>query len=266
MQDDPTRAFAVTGRHAVITGAASGIGRETACTLAQAGARLTLADIDEAGLAETARLVAQGGGEASLRRLDVADRDDVEAAAREADAAGGIDIWVNVAAIHFAAPLLEADPAKVERLLSINLMGSYWGTIAAGRAMVPRGRGSIVNLSSTGADMPAPGIAHYAIAKAGVNMLTQSAAYEFGPHGVRVNAVAPGFIDTPMVGFRYQDESGAFDPARRAMVLERNAQTAPLRMIGSTHDIALAILYLASDASRYVTGQVLRANGGVSMA
>lgn len=265
MHEDLQREFSLESRTAVITGAASGIGRETACILARAGARLILADIDAAGLAITAGLINDQGGTAHIRPANVADRADVEALAADAAERNGVDIWINAAAIHFAAPMLEAPPAATERLLSINLLGTYWSCAAAARVMQPRGKGSIINFSSTGADRPTPGISAYAMAKAAVNMLTRTAATEFGPLGIRVNAVAPGFVDTPMVSFRYADETGAINPARREEVLRLLSESTPLGEIGTPRDIALAILYLASDASRHVTGQILRVNGGASM-
>ena len=131
--------------------------------------------------------------------------------------------------------------------------------------MRPHGRGSIVNVSSQGADSSPPGVSVYAITKAGVNALTRSAAKEFGAFGVRVNSVAPGWIETPMVSYRFRNDSGEIDPEKRDVVRRQFAQVSPLGLTGVPRDIALAILYLASDASRFVTGQVLRPNGGTAM-
>ena len=264
--DDPSQSFRLDGRRAVVTGAASGIGRETACILAAAGARVMLADIDEDGLRETARMVAERGGSAVRRRCDVADSDDIDALAGAADEAlSGLDIWVNAAGILISAPIVEAEPAGTQRLLAINMMGSYWACAAAARAMRGSGGGAIVNLSSAGADMPSPGLSAYSMAKAAVNMLTRTAAMEFGPMNIRVNAVAPGFVDTPMVRYRFRDAAGAIDETLREAVFRQRAQGSPLGLTGTPRDIGLAILYLVSDAGRFVTGQILRPNGGIAM-
>jgi 3-oxoacyl-[acyl-carrier protein] reductase len=266
MHEDLDREFSLEGRVAVVTGAASGIGRESARTLAQAGARVVLADLDEAGLAESAALVEAAGRAGLPRRTDVADRAAVEALADEAARAfGTVDVWVNAAGVLVNGAILEMTEADVERVLAVNQKGVFWGCAAAGRVMRPRGRGSIVNISSSGADNSPPGVSVYAMTKAAVNALTRGAAKEFGAFGVRVNSVAPGWIETPMVSYRFRDAAGAFDPGRREAVVQQMSQVSPLGLIGRPRDIAMAVLYLAADASLFVTGQVLRPNGGVSM-
>jgi 3-oxoacyl-[acyl-carrier protein] reductase len=266
MHEDLIREFSLAGRVAVVTGAASGIGRETARVLAEAGARLLLADIDEAGLAETGALVEAAGSAALARRVDVADRAAVEALADEAERAmGSLDVWVNVAGALLNAPILEVAEPQLDRLVAINMKGVYWGCAAAGRVMQPRGRGSIINVSSTGADTSPPGVSVYAMTKAAVNALTRSAAKELGAFGVRVNSVGPGWIETPMVSYRFRNAAGEIDPQTHEAVLRQFAQASPLGLTGRPRDIALAILYLASDASRFVTGQVVRPNGGAAM-
>lgn len=266
MHEELDRDFSLEGRTAVVTGAASGIGRETARTLAQAGARVVLADLDAQGLAETAALVAGVGGKALVRPTDVADRAAVEALA---DAAlgefGRLDVWVNAAGILKNTPILEVAEGDLDRLLAVNQKGVFFGCAAGGRVMRERGGGSIINVSSAGADTTPPGVSVYAMTKAAVNSLTRSAAKEFGPFQVRVNAVAPGWIDTPMVTYRFRNAAGEIDAAAREAVVNSCAQASPMGRTGTPRDIALAILYLASDASRFVTGQVLRPNGGAAM-
>jgi 3-oxoacyl-[acyl-carrier protein] reductase len=196
----------------------------------------------------------------------MARRDQVGALADQAlRSLGRLDIWVNAAAVLAETPVLETDEADLDRICAVNLKGVYWGCAAAGRAMRAGGGGSIVNVSSGGADSPAPGVAVYSMTKAAVNMLTRTAAVELGPFGVRVNAIAPGWVDTPMGVQRYRDASGKVDPATRESIVRQRAQISPLGLTGTPRDIALAMLYLASDASRFVTGQVLRPNGGVAM-
>ncbi len=266
MNEALIRSFSLAGRAAVITGAASGIGRETAQVLAQAGANVVIADIDATGLGATAALVESAGGRVLIVRADVAQRSDVDALADKAvRAMGCVDIWVNAAGVLIDVPVLQAAEAEVERLLAINLKGVYWGCAAAGRVMQQPGRGCIVNVSSGGGESAVPGLSIYSMTKAAVNMLTKTVAKEFGAFGVRANAVAPGFVETPMVEIRYRDENGEINTGLREQVLRQRAQSSPMGLTGTPRDIALAILYLASDASRFVTGQILRPNGGVAM-
>jgi 3-oxoacyl-[acyl-carrier protein] reductase len=266
VDSDLTGEFALGGRAAVVTGAASGIGRETALVLARAGANLAIADIDEPGLAQTADLIAGTGAQVLVLRADVASRPDIDALGAAAVANwGGIDVWVNVAGVILRKAILDAEEADLDRLLGINLKGTYWGCAAAARAMRETGTGSIVNISSGGGESPVPELSIYSMTKAGVNMLTRSAAKEFGPLGIRVNAVAPGWVDTPMGLHSFQDESGRVSPEHYQAALSSRAAASPLGLTGTPHDIALAALFLASNASRFITGQIIRPNGGVAM-
>lgn len=262
MHEDLVREFDLSGRVFVVTGAASGIGRETARVLVQAGAWPVLADVNEAGLAETMAAI---GGAGIARRTDVARRADVEGLADAAAGEGAVRGWVNAAGILVGKPVLEQEESELERVLAINLKGSYWGCAAAARVMKPHRAGAIVNIASAGADMPVPGFSVYGISKGGVNMLTRTAAAELGPLGIRVNSVAPGYIDTEMVTDAYRNADGSIDEARRDEKRRRRSEGTPLGLVGRPRDIALAIHYLVSDASRFVTGQVLRPNGGVVM-
>lgn len=266
MEAELEQAFSLEGKVAVITGAGSGLGQEASRIFALAGARLVLADINEQGLAETVDLI---GGEATpplCRKVDVSQPQEMEALADHAlEAAGGLDIWINGAGASYLHTLLETDPAKASRTVSINMMGPYWGCMAAGRVMRDHGGGSIVNISSGGGAKPLPGIGVYGMSKAAVNSLTWTSAAEFGPFGVRVNAVAPGWIETPMAQDLFRDETGEINPALRDRVRAQMANSSPLGILGRPSDIAFALLYLASDAGRFVTGQILAVNGGESM-
>lgn len=257
--------FSLKGRVAVITGAAGGIGRQAALTFTEAGADVVIADVGESGLAETADLVSALGGNATVVPTDVGDRAQVNALAIAAiKARGRLDVWANVAGIIRNSMIVDATPEDVEAVTRVNLWGTYWGIAAAGRAM--KNGGSIINVSSAGGEMPAPTLSIYAMTKAGVSHLTRCAAMEMGPNHIRVNAIAPGFTDTPMVQRNWTDASGVVDDAARSALLGARAAQSPLGTTAEPEDQTWAMLYLASDASRFVTGQVLRPNGGVVMA
>ena len=257
--------FSLRGRTAVITGAAGGIGRQAAITFTQAGANVLIADVGVAGLEETAAMVAAAGGSATVVPTDVSDRDQVNALA---DAAikthGRLDIWANVAGVIRYMNIVDATPEDVEFITKVNLWGTYWGVAAAGRTMT--NGGSIINVSSAGGDMPAPTLSIYAMTKAAVSHLTRCAAVELGANNIRVNAIAPGFTDTPMVQSRWTNADGSTNEAERESYTETRAAQSPLRTIATPEDQSWAMLYLASDASRFITGQVIRPNGGVVMA
>ena len=259
--------FSLEGRVAVVTGAASGIGAECARVLAEAGASVIAADIDEAGLAATCSSIAAAGGMTEARRCDVASREEVEALAGHALARRGrIDVWVNAAGALIRRRVEEASEADIDRLFSINLKGTYWGTVAARNAMADGSGGAIVNISSCGAEGNNPGLSIYAMTKASVNALSRTAAKEFGPLGIRVNVVSPGWVETPLALSGYGDlPDGSVSEGRRAELIAQRAGASPLGLTGTPRDIALAALYFASPAARFVTGQIFRPNGGISM-
>ena len=264
METDIGRSFTVPGRVAVVTGAASGIGREIAIVLAQAGALVVIADIDGAGLEATAATLRSAGSEVAERRTDIARREEIEALADVAvESFGRLDIWVNCAGTIVSRPIVEAREEEVERLLSVNLKGAYWGCSAAARRMGQGG--AIVNISSAGGELPVPGLSLYSMTKAALNMLTRTAATELGPKGIRVNAVAPGWVDTPMGLHSFRDDQGRVSNEKREEAMRSRAAGSPLGLTGEPRDIALAALYLVSDAARFVTGQILRPNGGIMM-
>ncbi len=259
-------AFNLSGRVALVTGGGSGIGRTTAEVLAGAGATVVCADINPAGAQQTAQGIISAGGHAEAAELDVADRDAVFALVeRVTSTHGGLHIMCNIAGIMIDSSIIDLDPAEFDRILSVNLKGVLFGCQAAGAVMVDQRSGSIINMASAAVLAPSPGIGPYAICKAGVAQLTQSMAVEVGRRGVRVNTIAPGFIPTNMTARYYTNPDGTTNEETKEAMLAPMAKFAPLRRVGVTSDIGYCVLYLASDASSFVTGQLLSPNGGVSM-
>ena len=234
---------------AIITGAGSGMGRATAMRLARDGYAVVVAEIDE----ERAASVAAEIGDAALPfAVDVSDAAEVEALVAETlERLGRLDAMVANAGVPHGAPFLELDEATWERVLAVNLKGVFLCGQAAAKAMVAGGqRGAIVNVASTYAEVTAEEASAYSASKGGVRMLTKSMAFELGAHGIRVNAVGPGWIRTGM--------NALDDPAQ----LERLEPTIPLRRIGLPDDVADVIAFLLSEDARYVSGQTMFVDGG----
>jgi 3-oxoacyl-[acyl-carrier protein] reductase len=252
----------LSGRVAVVTGAGSGIGRASAVALAAAGATVVGADIDGAAAEATAEGI---GDRARGVRVDVSRAEEVdeliEGTARDL---GRLDILVNNAGIMHEQLVADTTEEELDRVLAINLKGVFFGCRAAVRVMAGRG-GSIVNLASAAVDLPAPRHACYGMSKAAVVQLTRTLAMELGDDGVRVNAVAPGFIITGITARHFTNPDGTVDEERKAAVAKTFSRVAPLRRVGEPEDVADVVLFLASDASRYMTGQILRPNGGMAM-
>jgi 3-oxoacyl-[acyl-carrier protein] reductase len=198
---------------------------------------------------------------------DVTVKAQVDDLAREAvRATGRIDVWANVAGVIRNSAVVDTTEADLDAVVAVNLKGVYWGCAAAARVMSAAGRGSIVNVASAGGEVPTPTLSVYGMTKAAVIQLTRTLAVELGPKGVRANAVAPGFVETPMTRRVWTAPDGTVDADRRAEVLGLRAGQSPLGITGTPEDIAWSMLFLAVDASRFMTGQVLRPNGGVHMA
>jgi 3-oxoacyl-[acyl-carrier protein] reductase len=259
-------AFDLTSRVALVTGAGSGIGRTTAEALAGAGATVVCSDINGATAAETAGAIVSQGGRAESAELDVSRRGAAATLVSHITARhGALHVLCNIAGIMVDSAIVDLDPDEFDRILAVNLKGVLYGCQAAGKVMVGQRGGSIINMSSAAVLAPSPGVGPYAITKAAVAQLTQSMAAEVGQYGVRVNSVAPGFVPTNMTARYYTNPDGSVNEEAMAAVLAPMARYAPLRRVGVTADIAYCVLYLASDASSFVTGQLLSPNGGVSM-
>jgi NAD(P)-dependent dehydrogenase (short-subunit alcohol dehydrogenase family) len=248
----------VEGKVAVVTGAASGIGRVTALALAAEGARVGIADVDEGGGEAVAARIREAGGEAFYRRTDVTSLADLEAViGQAADEHGSLDVLVNNAAVAVAGSVGEMAEEDWARVVDVNLSGVWRGMRAAIPRMAAQGSGSIVNLSSVQAHVGFVGWAGYAAAKGGVDALTRQAAVEYAPRGIRINAVVPGTIATEM-NERIMRESP--DPAA---VLAGWTTMHPMGRVGQPKEVAAAIMFLASDEASFVTGELLRVDGGM---
>lgn len=239
----------------LITGGGGGIGRATALAFARAGARLVLGDLDLAAAEETARQVAEIGGEAYALRCDVSHPDEAEALVRATvERLGRLDCAVNNAGIEASQEGVARLPIESwERTIAVNLSGVFYCMRAELAAMRTNG-GAIVNVASALGLVGFPGAAAYVAAKHGVIGLTRTAAIEYAARGIRINAVCPGFIETPML-----DRVGVTtDPQRRAAVESLH----PIGRLGRPEEVAGAILYLCSDAAAFVSGHALAVDGG----
>jgi len=258
--------FDLTDRVAVLTGVGSGIGKATAGLLSQAGATVVGGDIDEAAAQTTADEIKADGGTAIVRRTDVTKRADVDALVDLAVAEHGrIDIMGNIAGIPHNKLVADCSDEEFERILAINLKSVFYGCQAAIRHMIPQGSGCIVNIASGAIDTPAPTLACYGMTKAAVTMLTKTLATEVGRSGIRVNAIAPGMILTNFSRHNFVDEQGNVIPEKLEQYHKNAGRMSPLGRAGEAQDVAKAFLYLVSDAAAFITGQIERPNGGVSM-
>ena len=260
---DVKQIFSLDGRAAVVTGAASGIGRAAAEVLAAAGARVVVGDLDADGAEQAAAAIRADGGVAVAQSVNVASCEQVHAlVARATNEWGRLDVMCNVAGVPSDGPLSALSEAEFDRVVAINLKGTLFGCQAAVRAMTPRGAGSIINVASGAIDRAVPNYGLYAMTKAAVTQLTQTLATEVGAAGIRVNVLAPGATLTKFTERHLRRPDGSLDPARYDAFVASMKSMSPLGLVGDPLDQAWLVLYLASDASRYCTGQIWRANGG----
>jgi 3-oxoacyl-[acyl-carrier protein] reductase len=241
---------------AMITGAGRGLGREMALRFAREGARVVIADIDEATAQAVAAEIASIPGEALALKVDVSDPSLVTAAIEEVvKRYGQLDVLVNNAGIGSCVPVLDMTLAEWDRNLRVNLTGTFLCAQAAARVMVRQGGGRIVNIASISGQRGGVGRAAYGAAKAGVIQLTRVMAVELAAHGVAVNAISPGPVDT-------EQSRGTHTPATRRAYLER----IPLKRYGEGSEIAAAAVFLASEEASFIAGHVLNVDGGFDAA
>jgi len=242
------------GKVALVTGAAQGIGRAIALLLAQKGADIVVSDINLEKAEETAREIEAIGRRAMAIRADVANTNDVERMVEAIlERFGQIDILVNNAGITRDKLILRMTEEDWDAVLNVNLKGTFNCTKAVVRHMSKQRRGKIVNIASVVGEMGNVGQANYSASKAGVIGFTKTIAREFAQRGINVNAIAPGYIETPMTEVLPEK------------VKEELRRMIPMERLGRSEDVAEAVLFLVSEASRYITGQVLNVNGGIYM-
>lgn len=245
--------LSLEGKVAVITGASRGLGRAIALGYAEAGAQLVVASRHLPDLETAAEEVKKRGKPPLLVPTDISRKGDVDNLVRQTVSRfGAIDIMVNDPAVTILKPILDIEEADWDRVMDTNLKGYYFLCRASGLLMREQKRGSIINMASTLGFRVSPRMPAYSVAKAGIIMLTKALAVELGPYNVRVNAIAPGLANTSFSLAPQQDEA-----YRRA-----RAQQIPLRRIAEPEDVVGAAIFLASDASAYVTGDILVVDGG----
>lgn len=244
----------LTGKTAIVTGAARGIGRVIAEELARNGANVALCDLKAEWLDETAQAVQSFGVKAHCLAVNVSNGEDVNNAVEKAvEVFGGVDILVNNAGITKDGLLIRMTEEDWDAVLDVNLKGTFLFTKAVARPMMKSRQGVIVNIASIIGLIGNAGQCNYAASKAGVIALTKSSARELAARNIRVNAIAPGFIESKMTEILTDD------------VKQKMLDQIPMKRFGVPADVAKAVLFLSTDASAYITGQVLSVNGGMFM-
>ncbi len=247
------------GKTALITGAGGGIGRATALTLARDGARIASLDLDGDAARETAAAVEKGGGTAWASALDVSDSAAVAAGIGEAERAlGPIDCLVNIAGIYRVVDAENITDDDWRRMFAIHVDGTFYCCRTVLSGMIARGAGAIVNTASLHAIRGQAGAVHYSAAKGAIVGLTKALAREKAEANIRVNAVAPGPIDTPL--FR-----GAIPPGEADVLIAKRTSIIPMGRLGRVDEVAGVIAFLLSDAASYMTGQIVTIDGGEVM-
>jgi len=249
--------LSLEGKAAIVTGAASGIGRGAALRLAEAGAAVLVLDINEAGGRDTVQAIQEAGGRAAFLRCDVRSAQDCRAAAAEAaQRFGRVDILFNNAGVAIRKTALDLEEEEWDLALDVMLKGAYLLTREVVPHMIRAGGGSIINTGSGWALKGGPRAVSYCAAKGGLLNMTRAMAIDFGRHRIRVNAVCPGDIDTPML----RGECAQLGEDEAAFMAEAAAR--PIARVGTPEDVANAVLFLASGMATWITGTHIVVDGG----
>jgi NAD(P)-dependent dehydrogenase (short-subunit alcohol dehydrogenase family) len=247
-----TDLFSLQGKTAIVIGGGSGIGEAIAAACAAQGASVVCADVNEEAAKRVAARIAADGGASEAAAIDIRDAAAVDRLFDEVDGRGGVDAAICTPGVNVRKPILQYSDDELSRVIDLNIKGTFNVLRAAGRVMTARGKGSIVLFSSIRWQSVEPGQSAYAAAKAGIVQLAKTAAAEFGPRGVRVNAIAPGVIETPLTA-PIKANAAWYDAYAAKSVFNR---------WGRPEELAGAAVFLASAASSYVTGSVIVVDGG----
>ncbi|WP_307223249.1 SDR family NAD(P)-dependent oxidoreductase [Pectinatus haikarae] len=249
----------------VITGAGSGIGAFTAKVFSAEGANISLLDIDEAGINAGYDSIIKAGGAVLKQKIDITNRDDVfKAGSAAINKFGKIDVWINCAGISIIVPFLDCTEDIWDKTLSVNLKGMYLGCQCAVTHMLKNGGGSIINFSSQSGKKGGARYQAYCASKAGVIGLTQSVAVEFAQQNIRVNAICPGVVKTPMWD-RQIDDYAKKRKLKPSEVMPYFCKTIPMGRVCEYSEVSDLVLYLAGDRASYITGQAINLTGGSLM-
>ena len=252
----------LTGKVAIITGAASGIGRATAELFAREGARVVVADINAEGAFDTVKAITGIGGEAFFVQTDISKRGEVEKMVRATMLTyQGLDILVNNAALLAFGTVLKTKEEDWDRVMAVNLKGVYLCSKLATPRIIERGGGVIINVASIGGLVGGPALAAYNASKGGVVLLTKNMAIDLAPYNIRVNCLCPGTALTPMASQIFSTKAKG-DASKVENIKEAGLRGYPLRRYGKPEEMARAILFLASEESAFITGTSLIVDGG----